>query len=127
MLKVTTVLGVNPAEHVAPQSIPAGELLTVPEPVPPGVTVNVRCTSNVAVTFLSPLMLTWHVSSTVTVSQPLQVGGPLPGSGVPVSVTVAPSSSNSEHAAPPLLVQPLIVLESESTLPEPEPLTVALT
>ena len=48
---VTAVPDANEAEQVAPQSIPAGELVTVPEPVPAFVTVSEwPVTSKVAVT-----------------------------------------------------------------------------
>jgi hypothetical protein len=40
-VKVTVVPCANWAEQLLPQSIPAGELVTVPEPVPALVTVSV--------------------------------------------------------------------------------------
>jgi hypothetical protein len=40
-VSVTDVPSANAAEQVAPQSIPAGELVTEPEPVPALLTVNV--------------------------------------------------------------------------------------
>src|SRR6185312_10496834 len=40
-VKVTVVPCVNGCEHVAPQSIPAGELVTEPDPVPALETVSV--------------------------------------------------------------------------------------
>jgi hypothetical protein len=50
-VSVTIVPEANDAEQVAPQSIPAGELVTEPEPVPALLTVNVCGTNvNVAVT-----------------------------------------------------------------------------
>ena len=48
---MTTVPLVNCAEHVAPQSMPAGELVTVPEPEPAFVTVSVKFTAGVTVIF----------------------------------------------------------------------------
>jgi hypothetical protein len=39
-VSVTVVPSVNEAEHVVPQSIAAGELVTVPEPEPPFVRVS---------------------------------------------------------------------------------------
>ena len=42
-VKVTTVFCANAAEQVLPQAIPAGLDVTVPVPVPDGVTYNVNC------------------------------------------------------------------------------------
>ena len=41
--KVTDVPELKPEEQVAPQSMPAGVLVTEPEPAPPKATVNVYC------------------------------------------------------------------------------------
>ena len=41
-VRVTEVPSTNCAEHVAPHAIPAGELVTVPEPEPLLLTVSVR-------------------------------------------------------------------------------------
>jgi len=57
-VSVTTVPSLNEVEHVAPQSIPAGELETEPEPVPDFVTVSACVTVNVAVTDWSALIVT---------------------------------------------------------------------
>ena len=55
-VSVTWVPFANCAEHVEPQSIPAGELVTVPDPEPALETVSVRWTgANVAVTVVSEL------------------------------------------------------------------------
>ena len=40
-VNVTAVLKAKAAEQVAPQSMPAGELVTMPVPVPPLLTVRV--------------------------------------------------------------------------------------
>jgi hypothetical protein len=62
------VLGGNFLEHVKPQSMPAGLLMTVPPPVPAFVTVRSRAT-NVAVTDLPALIVTLQVP--VPVQAPL--------------------------------------------------------
>jgi hypothetical protein len=48
----------NVAEHVAPQLMPAGLLVTDPAPFPVRAIVSVRSTVNVAVTVVSELIVT---------------------------------------------------------------------
>jgi hypothetical protein len=58
-VNVTVVPALNVAEQVVPQLIPAGELVTEPEPEPVLVTVSVCVISgNVAVTVWSALIVT---------------------------------------------------------------------
>jgi hypothetical protein len=57
-VNVTTVPALNDAEHVAPQVIPAGELVTDPEPEPVFVTVSVCVAVKLAVTAWSALIVT---------------------------------------------------------------------
>ena len=92
-LSVTAVPGANTNEQVAPQSIPAGELLTVPVPAPARDTVNedAAAVSNVAVTAVTALI--------VTVQSPVPVHGPLvqpvnddPAVGEAASVTTVPDA-----------------------------------
>ncbi|HBB96987.1 MAG TPA: hypothetical protein DC054_16535 [Blastocatellia bacterium] len=60
-VKFTTVPSAYVAEHVAPQLIPAGELVTVPVPVPVRLTVSVRSEDvKVAVTVRVALIVTVH-------------------------------------------------------------------
>ena len=59
-VKVTAAPWLNCAEHVEPQLIPPGELVTVPLPVPALLTVSVCCGTavKVAVTVVSELSVT---------------------------------------------------------------------
>ena len=60
-VSVTSVPSLNDAAQVAPQLIPAGELVTEPEPVPAFVTVSVCVAVKVAVTVWSALIVTVQV------------------------------------------------------------------
>ncbi len=66
--RLTTVPELYGAEQVAPQLMPAGELVTVPDPVPSGPTVNVNSGTKVAVTVVAEF--------TVTVQVPVPVQAP---------------------------------------------------
>src|SRR5213594_2300220 len=89
-VSITTVPLAKLAEQVAPQVMPAGALVTVPLPVPAGVTVSVKVWSvNVAVTVVA--------AETVTTHDPVPVHPPPlhplkiePAAGVAVSVTAVP-------------------------------------
>src|SRR5204862_7314469 len=60
-VSVTGVPLVKLAEHVAPQVIPAGALVTGPPPGPAGVTVRVKvCSVKVAVTVVAAESVTTH-------------------------------------------------------------------
>src|ERR671937_186694 len=120
-VSVTVVPSAKEAEQVAPQSMPAGELVTVPEPVPALVTVSVwltGCRVKVAVTAWS-----W---SMVTVQVPLPVQSPLqpvkvePASAVAVSVTVVPVVKEAEQVAPQSM-------PAGELVPEPEPVPALVT
>jgi hypothetical protein len=75
--------------HVAPQLIPAGVLVTVPEPVPASETVTGTCggmTAKVAVTNCGPSIVRTQVALPEQAPvQPVKVD---PAAGVAVSVTV---------------------------------------
>jgi hypothetical protein len=89
-VKVTMVPLVNEVEQVAPQSMPAGELVTVPLPVPALLTVNVNDGSeNVAVTDRAALIDTVHVDA-VPVQLPAQPPKIEPPDDAAVSVTEVP-------------------------------------
>ena len=57
-VSVTDVPFANDAEQVEPQSIPAGELVTEPDPLPDVLTVSVTFGTNVAVTVAAALSVT---------------------------------------------------------------------
>jgi hypothetical protein len=115
------------AVHVAPQSIPAGELVTLP--VPPFwtlVTVSVNVPGGgggaevlkVAVTVIFWLILT--VQEPVPVQPPpLQPAKTDPEAGRAVSVTVVRFENDPEHVVPQLMPLGLLV-----TVPLPVPVLV---
>jgi hypothetical protein len=75
---------------VAPQLMPAGELVTVPVPVPLRLTFNVRCVAvKVAVTFRAAFIVTVQVLPLVE-SQPVQLVKEEFASAVAVNVTIVP-------------------------------------
>jgi hypothetical protein len=89
-VKLTTVPLAYVAEQVAPQLIPAGELVTVPVPVPVRLTVRVLCeVVKVAVTLWLAFIVTVQVFPEVE-SQPLQPVKVEFTSAFAVRVTVVP-------------------------------------
>ena len=103
---------------MAPQSTPAGWLVTVPEPVPARLTVSVRDTAvavNVAVAFLAASIVSWQVVA-APVQSPLQPAKVEPVAGAAVSVTVAPSAKSCAQVAPQSTPAGWLV-----TVPEPVP------
>jgi len=121
-VSVTTVPSLNDVEHVAPQSIPAGELETEPEPEPVFETVNVCVGTvlNVAVTDRAWLIVTWHCPVPEQPS-PLQPANAEPSAAVAVRVTTVPLVYCAEHVAPQLIPAGELV-----TVPEPEPTVVTI-
>jgi len=102
-VKVTMVPLMNEEEQVAPQSMPAGELVTVPLPVPALVTVNVNDGSeNVAVADRAALIATVHVAA-VPVQLPVQPPKIEPPDDAAVSVTEVPLVYEAEHVVPQLM------------------------
>jgi hypothetical protein len=87
----TDIPGANVCEQSAPQSIPAGWLVTLPEPAPLIETVRRWdvCT-NVAVTERGPSRRTSQ--GPVPVQSPLQPENTLPVPGVAVRETVVPEA-----------------------------------
>ena len=111
------------AEHVAPQLIPAGVLLTVPAPVPALVTVRVKLlvvVLKVAVTPSAALMVTEHVPVPVQPA-PLHPANVDPLAAAAVSTTTCPLVKLAEHVAPQLIPAGLLV-----TVPVPVPALVTV-
>jgi hypothetical protein len=102
--------------HVSPQSIPAGELETLPEPLPLLDTVkSCVCSLKVAVTDLAAFIVTVHPP--VPVQSPDQPANSDPAAAVAVSVTDAPCANECVQVPP----QSIPAGELE-TLPDPVPL-----
>jgi hypothetical protein len=95
------------AEQVLPQLMPAGELVTVPLPVPAFATVRLK---------LWRLKVAVQVVLAVIVSDPLEQ--PVPDqpakteleAGVAVSVTIVPLSRLAEHVLPQSIAVELLLL-----------------
>jgi hypothetical protein len=88
-VSVTDVLLLKLAEHIVPQLMPAGELVTLPLPVPAFVKFREKpWTVNVAVTDRAALMVTTH--EPVPLHAPLQPVNSDPAAGAAVSVTDVP-------------------------------------
>src|SRR6266581_6255377 len=122
-VKVTAVALANGAAHVAPQVMPAGELVMVPVPVPDLLTVSVKdCCAKVAVTEVAALRVTIQgpVPEQPPPLQPVKVE---PASGVAVRVTAVPLANGAAQVAPQSMPAGLLV-----TVPEPAPalLTVSV-
>ncbi len=126
-VSVTLVPSVKLAEQVLPQSMPAGLLVTEPEPVPARDTDNVDSpggggTLNVADTVRACVIDTVQVP--VPEQAPDQPAKVLPVAGVAVSVTLVPcvkSAVSEPHVLPQLMPDGLLVTE-----PLPVPLLVTV-
>src|SRR5947209_2953042 len=102
-VSVTAVPLVKLAEQVAPQVMPAGELVTVPLPVPAGATVRVKvCGVKLAVTVVAAESVTVQVPVPEQ-PPPLQPVKVEPAAGVAVSVTTVPLAKLAEQVAPQLI------------------------
>jgi hypothetical protein len=115
-VNVTWVPKLNEVEHAAPQLMPAGELLTVPVPLPDPFTVRAKdWTTKPAVTVVAAFMVTTHVPVPVHPPpvQPVKVD---PAAGVAVSVTGVPLTYAAEQIEPQFM--PAGLLE---TVPLPVP------
>src|SRR5437762_13524278 len=115
-VNVTAVPVVKLAEQVAPQVIPAGELVTVPLPVPALLTVRAKLGRlKVAVTVVAAESVSTQapVPEHPPPLQPLKVE---PAAGVAVSVTTVPLAKLAEQVAPQLIPAGALV-----TVPLPVP------
>src|SRR5207249_736759 len=120
-VSVTVVPLAKLAVHIAPQVIPAGELVTVPLPVPAVLTVRAKVgTAKVAVTVVAAQSVTVHgpVPEQPPPLQPLKVE---PAAGVAVSVTAVPLAKLAVHVAPQVIPAGALV-----TVPLPVPAGVTV-
>ena len=109
------------ALHVVPQLIPAGELVTVPVPVPAFVTVRANVVVlNVAVTLSAALIVTTQLPVPLH-PPPLQPANVLPLFGVAVSVTCVPLAKFAEQ-----VLGQVIPAGELLTLPVPVPASVTV-
>ncbi len=108
------------AEHVEPQLMPAGELVTVPVPGPPSVTDSFSdpvSRLNVAVTFVFSVSTIVH--TLVPLHAPLHPAKEDPDAGAAVSVTLVSALKVALHVEPQLMPAGALV-----TVPRPEPARV---
>src|SRR5436309_8496074 len=120
-VSVTAVPLVKLAEQVAPQVIPAGELVTVPLPVPALLTVSAKLGRlKVAVTVVAVETVTTQVPvpEHPPPLQPLKVE---PAAGLAVSVTAVPLVKLAEQVAPQVIPAGELV-----TVPLPVPAGVTV-
>ena len=106
--------------QVAPQSMPAGPLVTTPLPLPDFSTLSARggSTANVAVTALAASIETVQVER-VPVQAPLQPLKPEPAAATAVSVTLVPSVKSAAQVAPQAMPAGLLAME-------PDPVVLAV-
>ena len=111
---VTVVPTSYTALQVAPQLIPAGALVTLPEPLPALVTVSVGVARKCAVTLCATVSSTWQIP--VPLQAPLQPVKRGPAAEAAVSVTTVPSSKSLLQVAPQVTPAGALV-----TVPVPVP------
>jgi hypothetical protein len=121
-VSVTTVPIVTVVEQVVPQLMPAGELVTVPVPVPALVTVSVKdACMKVAVTDVAAVTVTAQVPVPVGQPPPLQPVKMDPAAGAAVRVTTVPVVTVVEQVVPQLIPAGELV-----TVPVPAPALVTV-
>jgi len=109
----------NVAEQLAPQLMPAGELLTVPVPVPDRLTDTANTGTNVAVTAVFEFREMLHVPIPAQ-GDPLQPANTEPAAAIGVRVIAVPESNNVEQAVPQLIPAGALTI-----LPAPVPAFVS--
>src|SRR6058998_3905639 len=120
-VSVTAVPLVKVAAQVALQEMPAGALVTVPLPVPLGLTVNVKvCSAKVAVTVVAAPSVTRHVPVPEQLP-PLQPAKVEPAAGAAVSVTAVPLANAAAQVVPQATPAGALV-----TVPLPTPALVTV-
>ena len=115
-VRVTVVPEAKAAEQMVPQLIPAGEEVTVPEPVP--LVVTVRAPDERLKVALQ-LLLPDTVTRPELVQSPLQPAKVDPAAGLGIRVTTVPTAKGAEQMAPQLMPT-----GENVTVPEPAPLFV---
>jgi len=120
-VRTTAVAPLNEAVQVVPQLMPAGELVTVPLPLPDLATVkpNVGCVK-VAVTDVAALTVTVQVPVPAQ-PPPLQPMKVEPVAAAALNVTDVPFVNAAEHVAPQLMPAGALV-----TVPLPLPVLVTV-
>ena len=118
--RLITVPELKDAEHVAPQLIPVGALVTVPLPVPARVRVKVNSGTKVAVTEVFAFIATVQVPVPVH-APPLHPVNTEPADAAAVKITLVPELYGAEHVAPQLMPVGALV-----TVPLPAPALVAV-
>src|SRR5258705_12143977 len=114
-IRVTAVPLTKLAAHVAPQLMPAGLLVTVPEPAPAGETVRAKVGAKVAVTPVAAASVT--VQDPVPVQPPpLQPVKAELAPALAVSVTEGPLLKVAAHTGPQVMPAGLLL-----TVPGPRP------
>ncbi len=100
------------AEHVVPQLIPDGALVTVPDPVPPFCTVSVSLGTvvvlKVAATDVSPPIVRLQLA--VPLHAPPHPANVVPDAAVAVRVTFVPTAKVAEQVFPQLIPLGVLVM-----------------
>src|SRR3989441_10132265 len=114
-VRVTTVPLTKLAEQLAPQAMPAGLLVTVPEAAPAVATVSTKVGVKVAVTVVAAASVTTQLPVPLH-PPPLQPVNAELAPGVAVSVTTVPFTRVAAQVAPQSMPAGLLV-----TVPDPAP------